>query len=553
MSFRLSPKRLLLCLPLLVLTTGCAAGSAGTSQQSTASGPKVNRLTLVTEAPPVEFNDVGQLSSASVSWQLRPMYESLVGLDPETTQLIPQLATQWSIEPDGRSYRFGLRKGIAFQKGFGEFTAKDLLIPLKERMSPDYTLTGFQEYWTKARAAVEIVNDYEAVYRLPQPDSTFLDTYMSEQSNSMVIFSAAHYEKQGRPTMLGEPLVGTGPYQFKERAQAEYLRFERVPYAHWRAAPDFPEFEFRWSKEASTRSAMLLAGEAQLADLPTDLLDRVTQQGYKTAVGKVPALRTSLYFLCCSLKDNKQPSLGWRYPDSPLMDVRVRRALSKAIDRAALNKAFFGGHGEPMFLNHFYPTRMGWNPDWEKRFQDYYGYDPDKARALLAEAGYGPNHPMSTTFVLVRAFSYTGADDVAEAVSLQWNKVGVQTTLLPRDGPAHRADQTALKYDNHILVNGTSSNQFTGVNVGGGLSGTTGLQMVEYLSLVPQIQQTIQPKALDDLWRKLGDVSFDQVQSIPLFWLPVAIAYDPKIVDGWSYSGALTGNWANVERIRAAR
>lgn len=86
-------------------------------------------------------------------------------------------------------------------------------------------------------------------------------------------------------------------------------------------------------------------------------------------------------------------SKGWLNPDSPLIDVKVRRALSKAIDRDAVNKAFFGGEGKPQFNSHFGPSRQGWDPSWERRFQEEYGYDQAAARRLLAEAGYGPSKP----------------------------------------------------------------------------------------------------------------------------------------------------------------
>ena len=81
------------------------------------------------------------------------------------------------------------------------------------------------------------------------------------------------------------------------------------------------------------------------------------------------------------------------------MDVRVRKALDKAINRDEMNKAFFAGKGEPMIVDHFHPSRAGWDPSWEQRFPEEYGYDPAKARALLAEAGYGPGKPLTTNIL----------------------------------------------------------------------------------------------------------------------------------------------------------
>ena len=81
-------------------------------------------------------------------------------------------------------------------------------------------------------------------------------------------------------------------------------------------------------------------------------------------------------YYCCIMKDPNNPDAGWEYPDSPLMDVRVRKALNKAINRDELNKALFDGKGEPMYVTQHHQTRLGWDPSWVQRWPDEYGYDP---------------------------------------------------------------------------------------------------------------------------------------------------------------------------------
>src|SRR5207244_8644878 len=103
--------------------------------------------------------------------------------------------------------------------------------------------------------------------------------------------SKAHSHAKGAPTRQTEPMAGTGPYQFKERSQGEFVRFERVPYDHWRVKPDFPEFEFRWIKEPSTRLAALLTGELQMASLPEDLLQRAQKENFKVVKSRVAGPR----------------------------------------------------------------------------------------------------------------------------------------------------------------------------------------------------------------------------------------------------------------------
>ena len=169
---------------------------------------------------------------------------------------------------------------------------------------------------------------------------------MSEEQSGVEVQSRASYTKNGPATYKTGPYNGTGPYQYKERTQSQFIRFERTPFKHWRATPDFQEFEFRFVQEASTRMAALLTGEAHVATLPTDQTAEVQKQGYKVVTGKVPALRVFMNFYCCMYKDPANLSAGYMDPSSPLTDVRVRTAISKAINRDELNKTLFAGKGE---------------------------------------------------------------------------------------------------------------------------------------------------------------------------------------------------------------
>ncbi|MCL6505098.1 MAG: hypothetical protein K6T86_20675, partial [Pirellulales bacterium] len=174
-----------------------------------------------------------------------------------TGKLVPQLATEWKLEPDGKSYRFKLRRGVQFHDNMGEFTAKDVVFSWQQ-VSKEDSLHGESAYWRTLVDRIEIIDDYELVFWNKRADGNFIHG-ISEAESGMEIRSKASYDKNGEPTLTGRPLAGTGPYQFKERAQGQYVRFERVPYQHWRITPDFPEFEYRFQREASTRLAALLA------------------------------------------------------------------------------------------------------------------------------------------------------------------------------------------------------------------------------------------------------------------------------------------------------
>ena len=552
-------------LALALIATGCgasatpAAPSAGTPAGSGPVKPKVNRVVMAVEPPGREGNE-GRHQSAPDNWQLKPIYEYLIGMASDEGKLIPELATDWAVLPDGKSIQFNLRKGVQFHKGYGEFTAKDL-IPTWQEIVKEDSLAGASPFWRLALQEIEIVNDYQAIYHLKRPDGNVL-TSISRFRGGMEMFSKADYDKNGPgEELLRGPTVGTGPYQFSERKQAQYLRYERAPFQQWRATPEFPEFEFRFIKEASTRFASLLAGEVHLADLPQDLRQQGKQRGLKGILAKDPSLRTSIHIYGAFLNDGRErtptpdDSKGWMYPDSPVMDVRVRRALSKALDREALNKAFFGGEGRPMYNSHFSATRMGWNPTWEARFKEEYAYDPEAARRLLAAAGYGPGKPMPINIELQKPYGYSGGEDVAEAIAAMWRAVGIQPQFITRDPTDHANQRRAFKLNNHVVLNGTGSDQWTGVTTYGSTQGsrTLGVELPESNKLLDQIANTLDEKKQKELWKQVGEILYTQHKEVPLFWLPIEAIADPKIVADWTYPGSATGSWTHVENIKAAR
>ena len=197
--------RVLPLLLALALLGGCAQqgppsqpSGPGASGAAGPATPKVNRVVLAVGPPSREGNEMRHLTGPT-SWQLRPMYESLIGVDPQTGKLIPQLATEWKIEPNQTSIRFKLRQGIPFHDGWGELKAKDVLVPWKENIKED-SITGTRPYWVRTLKDIESVNDYEVVFHLNRPDGHFFES-VSEARGNMEPSSSAHLEKQGPATM----------------------------------------------------------------------------------------------------------------------------------------------------------------------------------------------------------------------------------------------------------------------------------------------------------------------------------------------------------------
>ena len=548
--------RPLTCALVATALAGCTQASPAPPAGTATSGlqpPKVNRVVMAVPPPSTETNST-RMVNIEAMWHLAPMYDFLIGADPQTGRLIPQLATEWRLD-SGNVFRLKLRQRVAFQKGAGEFTVKDVLVTHNQLVKTD-SLHPASGQWRQLVSSIDAVGDYEAVMHLTALDAGVMEL-LPQQSQSIPIVSKADYDARGEPTPQNEPLAGTGPYQFLGRAAGSYIRFERTPAKNWRMTPDFPEFEFRFMKEASTRLASLLAGEVHLTSLPQDLVAQVEKQGVmKVVPGKVPGFRSSLAPYCCFLADLKDPSKG--LIDSPLNDLRVRQALTKAINRDEMNKAFLGGKGEVMVTPHFHPTRLGWNPEWQTKSREQYGYDAAKARSLLADAGFGPGNPLSTNLFAESTGGLAGGEqDTLEAIAGYWRAVGVNVTLVQLDAPSISKQSNERKFSNHFRMRITGSTQYRAVwsfhTCCQGAPNTTYVYNGEVETLFAQLKMTFDEQRQAELYRKIGDISFKNILEIPLFWLPADAVVNPTFVADYVFPGSITGIWTHIEHIKAAR
>ena len=567
---------------------------------STESGSDSGRVVMAV-APPRDFSNIRRIPGQDSNWYIRPHYEYLVGFDKMTGAYVPQLATEWSLEPDDHSWRFKLREDVQFHNGHGEFTAEDVRFSWLMNILPDDASTEANTLRGHV-LDVEIVNEHEVVFHTDEP---YADTFevISEIQGGMEIASRADFLSRGpgtlarrpsaewadyaddprlaeltggRDPVAGEPpLAGTAPYRIvsmDEQIGVVYRRAED----HWRDTPDFSEFEFQFIPEASTRLAKLLAGEVHLAKLPEELANEAGEQGFVTFTAQVPATR---FFLTwqgvyvpaganatedrvgaggtpalkeCAVDPGAAPDdLPFlscsAYPASPQTDLRVRKALNKAIDRTTINDAFFDGKGLTMYRNHYLPDnaqRVGWNPEWEARFEDEYGYDPDAARALLAEAGYDASNPLRTTMQLTPLAAVPAAVDVQQAIANYWRDIGVEIAEQQVDPTDYIRNQREMHWDNHVFSASSSGAQLLTMLVYGSSifsSLSIGFQDPATEARIREAYKTNTPQNRDDLLRQAGNLAYDMHQDIPLFWLPNEVVGDPDVVADFVFSGMISG------------
>lgn len=537
-------------------STGTTSEPATTTTEPPAMmEPVVDRLVTAFEAPSTEGNETRHIGQTTV-WQMKPMYEYLIDSHPITDEMLPGLATEWAVEEgtEGPQVRFHLREGVQFQHGWGEFTAADVVHTMWNHQR-EGGLHGELVYFQEVTYETVAENDYEVVVKLSRPDSNFFAQF-SRLQGGVEIISKAHHDAEGDPVVIGEdaPIAGTGSYQYLEREQAQNIVFERTP-DHWRFTPDFPELEIKFINEASTRLAALFNDEVHLTNLPEDNLQQAVADGYGVVRGHVQALRAFAQFR--GQYENEASALGDSYMDtgSPFLDVRVRQALNRAINRTEINDAFFGGKGVVMQVNHLNPGRPGWNQRWVDEFESKYGFDPDAAKALLGEAGYSSSNPLEIDINVAPLSRYAGADDIIETMANYWRDVGVTVNQYTEDTATRRARGRNFEYTREIAMGGTSSN----ITIGPKVYNTSfnprggGVEILESSRIMAEFIQTLDPVKADALARQMGDIFFDEFISIPLFWLPAEAVINPDVVAGWDWPGSITGTWTHLETVQAVK
>ncbi len=486
---------------------------------------------------------VGQIAAV----QFDPIDESLIGMDPATGQQIPELAEEWALE-GGSAWRFKLQQGVQFHKGWGEVTAQDVQFAFEEYIKDD-AVGGVRAPLRRGVNRVEAVNDHEVLIHLNQFDADLVNL-LSRAQPAVSIVSKAHYDSiGGDPDINDEPLVGTGPYQFLEREQNVYFRYKRNE-NHRSIRPEFPELEFRYMNEASTRLAALLTKEIHVTNLPDDLYGQALGDGMRVIPGMAPLRRTFMTYYCCFVDEDTRE---WpMHPDSPLQDIRVRQALNKAVNRDELNDALLAGKGQIMYVNNFLPTLSGWSQSWVDRFPQAYGYDPAAARALLSEAGYSQNNPLETNVHVFKSTQLPGADDIAEVIAAYLTDVGVKVNFVQDDAATRRARSRTQQYTNDLSLGSTSAGQIVGSSV---YTSNTSFSRVATTPEVDakflEIRRETSDARRAQLWTEYGNLLYDNYTSIPLYWLPAEVVVNPEVVSGFEWPGALSGFWSHLWQLKS--
>lgn len=430
-------------------------------------------------------------------------------------QTIPWLATDWSVSEDGKTWTFNLRQGVKWQDG-KPFTADDVVFTFEYgKAHPD---VGWFMVQLGEVEKVEKLSDYQVAIHLKRPFAPFLQTV----AEALFIIPKHIWEKVQDPKAYVEKdaFIGTGAYRLVSFSKEEgtYL-FEANP-DFFLGVPYVRRIEF---VPVSDEAMALLNGDIAAFDKFGGVNEEMLAPFRKEPFQVKQAPGEWGMFLYFNLEK-----------DTPLKDVRVRRAIAHSVDRQALLDRVllgFGDKGNPGFLP---PANPYHNPNVAD-----YPYDLEKAKALLAEAGYdgtpiklaySPDWIMASTRVL-------------EILKAGFDAIGLKIEPVPMDQAT--IDEAAKQGNYEMLITGFGGlggdpdqlrRMFHSKSKMVGFSRARGYQNPEFDQLAEAQVSMLNPEERRKAVYRMQEILAEDLPVFPLYYTARVVVYNAKIFDNWYYT-----------------
>lgn len=390
---------------------------------SGAAGAKT--LVFCSEGSPEGFNAALYTTGTTFDASSRPLMNRLVEFKRGTTEIEPGagLASSWTISEDGTEYTFKLREGVKWHatktyKPTRDLNADDVIYTFNRQWKPDAQDHGLSggtyEYFNSMGfptllKSIEKIDDHTVKFTLNKPEAPFLADLGMDFASIMSKEYSDAMNAAGTPEKIDLEPVGTGPFQlinYQKDAVIRYRAFED----YWGDRPKIDTLVFAITPDAAVAYAKLLAGECHLIPYPNAADLAGMKEDPKLKVMSKPGLNVGY--------------LGFNTEKEPFTDKRVRQALNMAINKPSIIEAVFLGTGQ-VAKNPIPPIMWSYNDAVED-----YPYDPQAAKALLAEAGYKDGFKTDIWAMPVQRPYNPNARRMAEMIQSDWKAVGVDANVV---------------------------------------------------------------------------------------------------------------------------
>jgi len=356
---------------------------------------------------------------------------------PGTFPVEGDLAESWTQSPDQKTYEFKLRRGVKWHNkppvNGRELTADDVVFSVNHFLSVKGNANA---YMLKAVDKVEATDKYTVKFTLKEPFVWFLD--MISNPHAVAIVAKEVVEKYG-DLKKPESVIGTGPWMLDSYRPNVGLSYVRNPNYFIQGLPYIDRIEATVDEDNASRMAAFLSGKYDLGWEFPGTVNRVDWVQIKdTLKQKRPKLQT------VEFPSPVMSHISMRTDQKPFSDVRVRQAMSMAIDRKAIIEAVLEGVGA---MNPAVPAALKeWSIPFDKLGEGakYYKYDPAEAKKLLAAAGYPNGFPGTMCFT---TYGSTILVDTMQLVQKDLKNVGIDVKIDQKEYGAYIATCFYGKFD----------------------------------------------------------------------------------------------------------
>ena len=379
---------LVLLMTLLgTVLSGCGDGSAAETQKSRAD---TNELVVGIAQDLDDSLDPHKTVKAGTREVMFNVFEGLMKPTPDG-DLTPAIAEKYEVSEDRRTYTFHLREGVQFHNG-ETVTAEDVVYSIQRCAAA--TETGIVQV-----EAFSVIEDLKAV------DERTVSITISEPSNEFISYMTTAVLPAGYDKQDTDP-VGTGPFKFVSRTAQDSVVLEKFN-EYWGTPAQLDKVTLKIMENADSLMMSLQSGAIDLCAHLTSTQVAQLEKDFNVAEGTM----------------NLVQAMYLNNAVAPFDDVRVRQALCYAVDKQEIIDLAFDGYGSPIGSSMY--------PAFGKYFDDsltnYYTRDVEKAKALLAEAGYPDGFDMTITV----PSNYKPHMDTAEVLVQQLAQIGVNAAIEP--------------------------------------------------------------------------------------------------------------------------
>jgi len=368
------------------------------------------------DPPDMDPHTAGATEKANI---VRNVFDTLTTLSSDLTQTQPALATKWKAVDD-TTWEFTLREDVKFHNG-EPLNAEAVKFSVDRILDPNAEVARIK-YSFPTMTSAEVVDEYTVRIHTSVPDPIF-----AERAYSLQIVPPKYTASVPEAEFAANP-IGTGAYKFVEFVPGQRIVLEANE-EYWGGVPEVDRFIIRPVPEASTRTAELQTGGADIIQ--------------NAPVGQIPEIEATDGVSVIALDGRRVAFIGMNLlagGSDVLKDKRIRQALNYAVDVDLILQTVMEGYGGRTATN-FRPDFTGFDPSLAP-----YPHDPEKARALLKEAGYanGLELSLQTSDVI-----FASATEVLSALKAQLAEVGVEVKIEIMDHASYRS----------VVINGQKENK----------------------------------------------------------------------------------------------